>query len=227
MLAFRTCALGKTFRTAGDVVCAVHDVDLEIARGHAVLVWGPSGSGKTTLLNLLGLLCRPSAGTIELEGQTVTHLPEHFLSRLRRSRLGFIFQQYNLLRGYSALDNIGLPLVPTGVSEKERRRRAGELLVRFGLEGRGRFPVNHLSAGEQQRVAIARTLIGDPAIILADEPDANLDVANRELLWSVLGQLKDRGRTLVVASHNPRWRALPLIDQVVELQNGRAREVAG
>ncbi len=221
MCILRTRGLGKTFRSSLGAVDAVAEVDIEVSAGEGVLLRGPSGSGKTTLLNLLGLLTRPSRGTLELDGREVTHLPDHFLSGLRRAWLGFIFQQYNLLSGLSAAENVAVPLVPMGVSDAERSKRARRLLDRLGLGERADFAANRLSAGEQQRVAIARALINDPAIILADEPDANLDERSASRLLDILGELKEQGRALLIASHGARLHGHCIIDTTIELEAGR------
>jgi putative ABC transport system ATP-binding protein len=213
--------LGKVYHAPYGEITAVAGVSVEIAPGKAVLIRGPSGSGKSTLLNMIGLLTRPSAGTVLMDGREVSHLPDHFMSGVRRNTIGFIFQQFNLLAGYSAVDNVAMPLVPAGIREAERRKRAASLLGELGLGDRADFPVNHLSAGEQQRVAICRALINDPPLILADEPDANLDDESAATVVEVLAGLKRAGRTLLIASHSPRWMRSDLIDETLEMRGGQ------
>ena len=167
--------LDKFFKLGGREVRALSDVNLQVKRGEFVSVMGPSGSGKTTLLNMLGCLDKPTHGKVVLDGVDVTRVPEKKLYEIRRNKIGFIFQNFNLLPYLNAIENVELPMEGTGKSKDERRNRARELLKMVGLSERGEHRPHRLSAGEQQRVAIARALANNPAIILADEPTGNLD----------------------------------------------------
>ncbi len=193
------------------------DVDLEVERGRWLLVHGPSGSGKSTLLNLLGTLTKPTSGRVLIEGKDVSHLPEHFLVELRRRKIGFVFQQFNLLHGYSATENIELALMPLGIGREERRERAMEILGKLNLEHRAHFKANELSGGEQQRVSIARALINNPDILLADEPSSNVDMKNAQAILEIFGRLRANGKTLVVASNDPFLIESNLPDEKVAL----------
>lgn len=200
--AIRFEGVGKTYRSsAGDVV-ALRDFSHEVAGGACELLRGPSGGGKTTILNLMGCLTRPSEGRIWIGEKEVSRLPEQFLAQLRRSAVGFIFQAYNLLPGFTALQNVSMGLVPQGVPPAEQRRRGLALLEELGVAHRADFSVNNLSGGEQQRVAIARALINDPSIILADEPTSNVDEKTGRRIVALLTELRRRGKTVVVASHD-------------------------
>lgn len=209
--------LEKTYRSGQMMIKVIEDLSLEMQEGECVLIEGPSGSGKTTLLNMLGALSRPSAGRIFICGKEVSRLSDHLLTPFRRNKIGFIFQQFNLLPGYSVIQNVMLPLIPSGLREKERERRAWDALLRLGLKERVDFNVNELSGGEQQRVAIARALINDPEIILADEPTSNVDRKNAEAVIDILKQLKAEGKTIVIASHDPLIRKRGLADRTYGL----------
>ena len=193
--------ISKSFFEGRQRVPVLQDISLTIHAGECVLFRGPSGCGKSTLLNLIGTLARPGSGRIRIAGTDVTRLPEHFLCELRRKRIGMIFQQFNLLRGYTAAENVGMPLVSDGVLETERRRRSLALLESIGLAERADFLVQHLSGGEQQRVAIARALIQDPQLIIADEPVSNVDEANAVRIMELFRQLQARGKTIVLTTH--------------------------
>jgi len=213
--------VSKTYRRGRIPVVALADVSLAVEAGQCVLLTGPSGSGKTTLLNVLGCLTRPSQGEIWLNGRDAARLPDHFRSHLRRHEIGFIFQQFNLLPGETVLDNIALPLVPTGMRPREHIARARALAERLGLGERVDFHGRELSGGEQQRVAIARALINDPALILADEPNSNVDRETATAILDLFAQLKRQGKTLLIASHDPLWRESELVDGLFHLKDGR------
>lgn len=219
---------------------AVDGVSLAIERGKLTVLKGPSGSGKTTLLSLIGCMARPSSGRIHLQGVQahglpvpeaggaleITSLPERFLTEIRRATFGFIFQHFNLIKGVSTLENVMLPAYPLGGDPALLRRRAGELLERFGLSRHAREPIDRLSGGEMQRVAIARALINDPAVIIADEPTAHLDSHLSEAFMALMGTFKEGGRTLLIASHDPLVYDSPLVDATHELRDGRLRPAA-
>ncbi|MFA5117442.1 MAG: ABC transporter ATP-binding protein [Candidatus Omnitrophota bacterium] len=216
-------SLTKVFKETGREVVALCDVKIDIQKGECVLIGGTSGSGKTTLLNVVGCLTRPTSGEVLIDHNATSGLPEHFLSDLRRRKIGFVFQQYHLFTGYTAIENVGMPLVPKGVREAERRRRAGYLLDSLGLHGRADFPVNELSGGEQQRVAIARALINDPDIIIADEPSSNIDAGNAAKIIEIFVELIRRGKTFLITAHNGLLtKQLPVTSSYV-LENGRMK----
>jgi putative ABC transport system ATP-binding protein len=182
---------------------------------------GPSGSGKTTLLALVGCMARPSSGRIFVQGREVTSLPERFLTAVRRRTFGFVFQQFHLVRGVSALENVMLPAYPLGERRSDLIHRALGLLESLGIRDRASARADWLSGGEAQRVAIARALVNDPAVVVADEPTAHLDTrVSREVL-GILAGLRDRGRTVLVASHDPLVHESPLVDRVVAMRDGR------
>jgi putative ABC transport system ATP-binding protein len=191
--------LTKTYYTGALEVHALRGLDFEIEDGEMVAVMGRSGSGKTTLLNLLGCVERPTAGTYFLAGEDVSTLNDAQRSTLRLRRLGFVFQSYNLLPGMSALDNVMLPTVYSGLDNA--MQRAQEALERVGLEGREHHRPNQLSGGEQQRVAIARALINNPSIILADEPTGNLDSRRGQEVLALFQDLNKEGITVVMVTH--------------------------
>jgi len=204
-VAVRTADLWKIYEQEPAPVEAVRGVSLDVAAGDFVALAGPSGSGKTTLLNLLGGLTRPTHGSVRLRGVELTGLSGSQLARVRLAHVGFVFQAYNLLPVLSALENAEFTLLLRGVPEAERRARVTELFARIGMGGlEDRRPAK-LSGGQQQRVAVARAVVGRPAIVLADEPTANLDSATSEALLDVMEQLNREERTtFVFSTHDPR-----------------------
>ena len=202
-------------------VTAVRDASLRISEGSLVVLKGPSGSGKTTLLSLIGCQAKPTRGEVIIRGKRISKLPEKFMSRHKRNHIGFIFQHFQLIGGMSVLDNIVLPLIPEGISPKERSKRADRLLEQFNLGHRKQFKVSHLSGGEQQRVAIARALINNAGILLADEPTAHLDSKLTGDLLDYIRQLKEAGHTILITSHDPLIYQNPMADQVFEMKDGQ------
>ena len=194
----------KRYGTGPDATFALRGVSFVIRKGEFIAIIGPSGSGKTTLLNLLGALDRPTTGKVFIDGIDISKLPNAELARVRNSRLGFVFQDFNIIPRMSALENVELPLLIEGVPKEKRRERVMFLLGRFGLAAKAERNVNKLSGGERQRVAVARALANDPAIVLADEPTGNLDTKNTEVMMDFMKQLNNEfGKTVIIITHNP------------------------
>jgi len=198
-------------------VRAVHEVSLAIPTGGFAILNGPSGSGKTTLLALLGVLERPTSGQVVFGGRDLTGLADMELARLRR-RIGFVFQDFSLQPGLPIWENVTYPLIPRGISRKERYALAHALLCDLGLQGAVRAQVGELSGGEQQRVALARALAGKPEVLLADEPTSNLDPSTSQALVTLLQHLHNEGKTIVLATHDPQW--LSCATHVFHLKGG-------
>lgn len=201
-------------------VTAVGGISLDLHMEETTVLKGPSGSGKTTLLGLIGCMARPSTGRIFLNEREITSLPERFLADIRRATFGFIFQQFNLIHGISALENVMLPAYPSGEKFSRLRGRALETLAMLGLDKRAEARSEWLSGGEAQRVAIARALINKPAVIIADEPTAHLDTKLSHEFMGIMRDLKSRGTTIIIATHDPIVCASDLAEQVVELRDG-------
>ncbi|MEO7015846.1 MAG: ABC transporter ATP-binding protein [Leifsonia sp.] len=192
---------GKMYHTGSISFEALRDIDLDIEQGEYVAIMGPSGSGKSTLMNVLGCLDVLTTGSYQIAGQDVAHLGDDELAAIRNRRIGFVFQQFNLLPSLSALRNVELPLVYAGVHKDERRERALDALGRVGLADRTAHKPGELSGGQQQRVAVARALVGEPTLLLADEPTGNLDsTATRDVL-ALFDELHETGRTIVLITH--------------------------
>lgn len=200
---------------------AIHDVSLWIEAQKVTVLTGPSGSGKTTLLSLLGCMARPTAGRILLQDREITSLPERFLTQIRRTTFGFIFQQFNLLKGISVLENVMLPAYPLGESLVGLKKQAMNLLELLNLAPKAAAKVEWLSGGEAQRTAIARALVNNPAVIIADEPTAHLDSKLSRELMDILHDLKRRGKTILIASHDPIVHESEIVDRVVRMRDGR------
>jgi putative ABC transport system ATP-binding protein len=203
---------------------ALNGIDLAIEANTVTVLSGPSGSGKSTLLTIVGCMARPTSGRVQLAGRDISGLPERFLTGIRRSTFGFIFQQYNLIKGLSARDNVMLPAYPLGGDWRALHERADMLLDTFRLGHRSRAAVEWLSGGEQQRVAIARALINDPQVVIADEPTANLDTALSREFMDILEGLKQQGKTILLSSHDPRVVGSCVVDSVVRLRDGQLLE---
>jgi putative ABC transport system ATP-binding protein len=209
----------RVYRVGGEEVRALDGVSFEIARGEWVAIVGQSGSGKSTLMNVLGLLDTPTAGSYRLSGQDVAGLDDDTLADVRNREIGFIFQTFQLLPRASAVQNVELPLVYRGVPRRERRARAEEALRAVGLDNRMKHRPNELSGGQRQRVAIARALVGEPSLLLADEPTGNLDSATGEEIVRLFGELHGRGHTILLVTHEPRLAAR--CPRAIRISDGR------
>ena len=204
---------------------ALHGVTLHISANRNTVLKGPSGSGKTTLLGILCCMARPTSGRIMLGEREITSLPERFLTEIRRRSFGFIFQQLNLIKGITALENIMVPAYPEGEKRSQLKKRAVALLEVFGLGQKATSRVEWLSGGEAQRVAIARALINNPSVIVADEPTAHLDSKLSEEFMEIMQKLKGEGRTVIIASHDPIVYTSGFVDTVVEMRDGSVVDV--
>jgi len=214
----------KRYGAGSTEVIAVRDVSLMVAPGEIVLIMGPSGSGKTTLLSMLGALLKPSQGTIRLNGDVISALAENRLPDIRLRQFGFIFQDFNLLSALTALENVVLVAQLAGVKNGQARQRAAALLVDLGLGERLNFLPEKLSGGEKQRVAIARALVNDPAILLADEPTANLDSKIGHEIMRLLRRIaREQNRSVVIVSHDQRLK--DIADRVLWLEDGQFKEM--
>jgi putative ABC transport system ATP-binding protein len=214
-------SFGRSERTDRPTVTALSDVSLTIERGEFVGLSGPSGSGKSTLVHLLAGLDEPTSGTVTLAGRDVASLSAKELTRLRLEQVGIVFQRFHLLPSLTARANVALPLVERGVGKRERRERATDLLERVGLGDRVTHRPGELSGGEQQRVAVARALAGDPLVLFADEPTGELDTDTGRVILDLLGDLAE-DRAVVLASHDEQ--ALDRTDRVIRLRDGKVKD---
>jgi putative ABC transport system ATP-binding protein len=200
---------------------AIDDVSLTIETHKVTVLKGPSGSGKTTLLSILGCMARPTAGRIMLQDREITSLPERFLTEIRRETFGFIFQQFNLLPGISVIENIMLPAYPNGERFSSLKRRAERLLSLFDLSPKAFAKIEWLSGGEAQRAAIARALVNDPGVIIADEPTAHLDTKLSREFMDIMARFKAEGKTILIASHDPIVHEARGVDRVIGMRDGK------
>jgi putative ABC transport system ATP-binding protein len=200
-------------------VHAIYDINLEISKNSLVVLTGPSGSGKTTLLNIIGTLDRPTAGKVFMYGHDITSFSDIALSRLRREKIGFIFQDFHLIPRLSSWENVSYPLIPLGINFNERFERARLLLEKVRLGDRLDHSPEELSGGQQQRVAIARALVNNPEIIIADEPTSNIDDETSMQILEFLKELKSRGTTIIIVTHDPRFEKVA--DVIFKMKNGR------
>ncbi|MEN6566054.1 MAG: ABC transporter ATP-binding protein [Veillonellales bacterium] len=208
----------KTYSMGDTLVHALAGVTLSIQQGEFAAITGPSGSGKSTLMNILGCLDRPTAGSYRLDGSEVAALAESQLAVVRNQRIGFVFQNFNLLPRMSALQNVALPLVYAGINKQTRLAKAGENLAKVGLADRQHHRSNELSGGQRQRVAIARALINDPPILIADEPTGNLDTKSSNEIMDIFCRLNEQGRTVIMVTHEPDIAAYA--KRVIQVRDG-------
>jgi putative ABC transport system ATP-binding protein len=222
----KTNQLSKVFNPGmADEIKAVTDVTIEINKADVIVLKGPSGSGKTTLLSLLGCMSRPTVGSIWVNDKDVAKLPERFLAQIRRKTFGFIFQQYNLIKDISVLENVMLPLYPLGVGLREIKSRAESILDDLNILNKRNVKIQRLSGGEQQRVAIARALINRPEIILADEPTAHLDTKLSRELLDILQKMNGEGKVIIIGTHDPLVYESSFVHRVIEMRDGMIQQI--
>jgi putative ABC transport system ATP-binding protein len=226
--------LTKHYRIGDEVIKALNGVDLSIRKNEYVALMGPSGSGKSTIMNIIGCLDTPTSGSYFLNGPDVAQLSDNELAEIRNKEIGFVFQTFNLLPRYSALDNVALPLVYAGVPKEERQERAKQALISVGLGDRLHHKPNELSGGQRQRVAVARALVNRPSIILADEPTGNLDTKTSHEIMGLFDDIHAAGNTIVIVTHEEdiarmARRIVRMRDGKVEsdLINAPAASIAG
>ncbi len=203
-----------------DEIGVLKNISFSVKENEFTLLTGPSGSGKSTILSIVGGLSKPTNGEVIIDNKSIAKLPDRFSAILRREKIGFIFQKFNLINNLSAIDNITIPLIPTKFSKSEIEQRAEKIMNELSILNKRNVLVEKLSGGEQQRVAIARALINEPKIILADEPTANLDKKLSLDFIQIIKQLKDAGKTILLASHDPLFTDLDCINNIVNIHHG-------
>lgn len=219
----RLSGVSKTYRTKEIETQALENVNLEVGKGEFMSIMGPSGCGKSTLLNIIGLLDKPTTGTIEIAGTNLDGISDRRPAAFRNANLGFVFQSFHLINSINVIDNVEVPLLYRSISSRERRRLAREVLERVGLSHRMKHYPSQLSGGQCQRVAIARAIVGNPGIILADEPTGNLDSKMGQEIMDILhGLNKDDGRTIVMVTHNESQAVKT--DRIIRFFDGRQVE---
>ena len=217
--------LKKIYMQGRIPVHALDGVNLDVKKGELISIVGPSGSGKSTLLSMIGLLDRPTEGSVFIEGKEITDAKESEAPRIRREKIGFVFQHFNLLHTLTALENVDIAMRFSGVSRSKRKIRAFELLSSIGLGDRVNHRPSELSGGQQQRVAIARAMANNPAIILADEPTGAVDTKTREVIVSVLKELSRKGQTIIVVTHD--MDVAEQTDRIITMRDGRIESDTG
>lgn len=205
-------------------VYALRGIDLMIDDMEAVCIHGPSGSGKSTLLSILGGIIGPTSGSAVVDSRKLARLPDRFLTLYRRTNIGFIFQRFQVIPELSVIDNVTLPLLPLGVKPSEQKQRAMELLQRLAIDHRRNFLASEISGGELQRTAVARALINEPSIIIADEPTAHLDSDLSLEFLTIMADLKELGKTIIIASHDPLVSESSLVDRCLYLRDGKLQD---
>ena len=201
MKIIETLDISRRYVMGTEIIDALKSVSMYVNKGEYVAFMGPSGSGKSTLMNIIGCLDTPSSGSYHLNGKDVSHMSENELAEVRNAEIGFVFQTFNLLPRMSSLENVALPLIYAGYSKSERTERAMQALKNVGLEHRAHHKPNELSGGQRQRVAVARALVNDPSILLADEPTGNLDTKTSHEIMDLFDQLHSKGNTIVMVTH--------------------------
>ena len=214
----------KDYTRGRNIVHALHPTSMTVDQGEFIAIVGPSGSGKSTLLSMIGGMLSPNAGQVILQGKSIYDINVKQRSRLRNEQIGFLFQSFNLVPYLSAIENVQLPMALYGTARESQRNQAKELLERFGLDGRLEHKPSELSAGQQQRVAMARTLAMRPSLILADEPTGNLDPESRDLVLRTLHEQCDEGRTIILVTHDMTVSATA--QRVFHIDEGHAKEVS-
>ncbi|WHY88301.1 ABC transporter ATP-binding protein [Neobacillus novalis] len=217
--------LMKSYKLGGETIHALNNVSIEIESGDFLAIIGPSGSGKSTLMNMIGCLDRPQSGTYLLDGKDIGKMNDNQLAVIRNQKIGFIFQNFNLLTKLSALENVELPLLYAGIPTKERRERSIESLDKVGLKERARNLPTQLSGGQQQRVAIARALAGNPSILLADEPTGALDSKTSQEILFLMKELNELGHTIILITHD--LMIAKQANRMVSIQDGQLQENGG
>ena len=208
-----------------DEIKAVTDVTIQINKAEVTVLKGPSGSGKTTLLSLIGGMSRPTQGNIYINDKDVAKLPERFLAQIRRKTFGFIFQQFNLIKDISVIENVMLPLFPLDIGVREIKARAESILEDLNILNKKNMKVKRLSGGEQQRVAIVRALINQPEIILADEPTAHLDTKLSQELLDILKKMNAQGKVIIIGTHDPLVYESTLVNRIIEMRDGMVQQI--
>ncbi len=214
--------LRKTYEVGGTLVHALDGLDVQIEKGAYIALMGPSGSGKSTLMNVLGCLDTPTSGAYVLNGNDVSSLSDDELAEIRNKEIGFVFQTFNLLPRYTALENVALPMIYAGIPKEERLSRAESVLHKVGLGDRMDHKPNELSGGQRQRVAVARALVMNPSIILADEPTGNLDSVTSDGIMELFGEINRDGNTVIVVTHEEDIAAHA--ERIIRLKDGRISE---
>ncbi len=210
------------YQTNKEVV-ALKDINLDIKKGEFVILMGPSGSGKSTLLSIIATLTKPTYGSVKVKDEILSKLPDRFAALFRRAHIGFIFQKFNLIEDLSVFDNVVVPLIPSNVPSKTIEEKAKKVMKDFSIFHKKETTVRKLSGGEQQRCAIARAMINDPEIILADEPTANLDSKLTKDFIEIMKKLKKEGKTIIIATHDPRFEKLIFVDKIVYISEGKLK----
>jgi len=213
-------SLNRTFRTGDTQFHVLKDINLSVAEGECMVLKGVSGSGKTTLLSIMAGLDKPTSGKVIVDGEAIAKLPDMHISAFRAKKIGMIFQHFNLMEHLSAAENVMIPLIPMGLKMEEVKEMTDKALTLANISHKAQSLASRLSGGEKQRVAIARALVADPAVILCDEPTANLDRANSLKFIEIMAELHALGKTIVIATHDPLFEGLTFAHRVVPMEDG-------